>query len=99
MSEVLHANIFFFIASIATIVFCLMVCVILYQVYKIARSIRRIVERIELGSATLAEDVAQVRATLSASSGFVSTLFRSLFGMKMSSTSRRRRSSKQSDVV
>ncbi len=61
MNEVLHANIFFFIASVATVVFCLFVCFILYHVYKIARSVRRMVERIEAGSELIAEDVAFVR--------------------------------------
>jgi len=94
MSEVLQANIFFFIASVAIIIFCLIGCAIMYQIYKIIRSIRRIVERIEIGSATLAEDVAEVRATLAASGGFIGSILSSLFGMKMSS-SRRRRTSKQ----
>jgi hypothetical protein len=62
MNEVLHANIFFFIASAATVIFCLFICFILYHVYKIARSVRRIVERIEAGSELIAEDVAFVRS-------------------------------------
>jgi hypothetical protein len=62
MNEVLQANIFFFIASVATVVFCLFVCLILYHVYKIARSVRHIVERIEAGSELIAEDVAFVRS-------------------------------------
>jgi hypothetical protein len=62
MSEVLQANIFFVIASVATVVFCVGVCVILYHVYKIARIVRRIMERIEDGSEAIAEDVALVRS-------------------------------------
>lgn len=61
MDEVLHANIFFVIASIATVAFCILVCVILYHVLKIVRSVRAIVERIEEGSGLIADDMVQVR--------------------------------------
>ncbi len=61
MNEILHANIFFVIASVATVLFCVFVCFILYHAYKIVRSLRRIVERIEEGSEVIADDVAFVR--------------------------------------
>ncbi len=61
MNEILHANIFFFIASIATIAFSVLVCVILYQVMRIMTSIRALLERIEAGSDMIAEDVTAVR--------------------------------------
>ncbi len=61
MNEVLHANIFFLIASIATVVFCVFICFILYHVLKIVKSLRAIIERIEAGSEMIAHDVAQVR--------------------------------------
>jgi len=62
MNEILHANIFFLIASIATIIFCIFICFILYYVLKIVRSIRIIIERIEAGSEMVANDVAHIRA-------------------------------------
>ena len=62
MSEVLHANIFFVIASIGTVVFIFLVSVALYQIIKILRSVRSIVERVDEGSETIAEDVAQLRS-------------------------------------
>lgn len=61
MNEVLHANIFFVIASVATVVFCILISLILYHVLKIIRSVRSIIERIEAGSEVIAQDVAQVR--------------------------------------
>lgn len=61
MNEVLHANIFFFIASIATVAFCVLTCLILYHVLKIVRSLRAIIERIEAGSEIIAQDMAHVR--------------------------------------
>lgn len=88
MNEVLHANIFFFIASIATLVFCIFVCLILYHVYKITRSIRRVMERIEEGSEVIAEDVALVRSFMR---GGVGRLF-SFFGGPARSSSKKRKS-------
>ena len=65
MNEILHANIFFVIASVATVIFCIMVCVILYHVIKITKSIRSIVERVEAGSEAIAGDIEQVREYVS----------------------------------
>jgi membrane protein DedA with SNARE-associated domain len=62
MNEVLHANIFFIIASVATVVFCILVSVILYQVIKIMKIVRRVLERVEAGSEMLAEDLSKVRS-------------------------------------
>jgi len=62
MSEILQANIFFIITSIAVLVFTLFVCIILYQVIKILKAIRKIVNRVEEGSELIAEDVSQLRA-------------------------------------
>ena len=62
MTEILQANIFFFIASIATIVFSIMACVAMYLVIKILISIRAILARIEEGSDLIAEDIKGVRA-------------------------------------
>jgi len=61
MSEVLQANIFFFITSVAVIVFSLLVCVALYYVIKILRTVRNIVERIDSSSEAVAEDISQLR--------------------------------------
>jgi hypothetical protein len=62
MTEVLHANIFFVIASVAVVLFSIIVCVILYHVLKIVKAIRRMVDRIEAGSEMIAEDVEQFRS-------------------------------------
>ena len=64
MSEVLEANIFFFIASVGVIAFTLLSCIGLYYVIKILRSVQRIIERIEKGSGMIAEDVAHLREYL-----------------------------------
>jgi hypothetical protein len=88
MNEVLHANIFFFIASIATLVFCIFVCLILFHVYKITRSIRKIIERIEEGSENIAEDVASVRSFMRSGVGRLL----GFFGGVPRSSSRKRKS-------
>ncbi len=62
MSEILQANIFFVITSVAVLVFTLFVCVILFHVIKILKSIRTIVSRVEEGSELIAEDMSQLRS-------------------------------------
>lgn len=90
----LHANIFFVIASIATVVFCIFICFILYHVYKIARALRRIVDRIEAGSEVIAEDVAFVRSFVH---GGITNLF-SLFGGSGRARKRKGKSDSEEDV-
>jgi hypothetical protein len=84
MSEVLQANIFFLIASIATVVFCIVVTMILFQIFKIMKTVRSILERIDSASETMSEDVAHVRK-LVATSGLVSTVMGLVFGAKKKS--------------
>lgn len=64
MNEILHANIFFIITSIAVVLFTLLVCVLLYHLIKIVKSVRRIVERVEEGSEVIAEDIEHIRSSL-----------------------------------
>jgi len=79
MNEVLHANIFFLIASIATVIFSILACVILYQVIKIVKVIRSILERIEAGSEKIAQDIAHVRSLVS-NGGVVSRVITFMVG-------------------
>jgi cell division protein FtsL len=64
MNEVLHANIFFIIASVATVVFSIIVCFVLYQVYKVVKLIRSVLERIESASEVVAQDISDLRESL-----------------------------------
>ena len=64
MNEILHANIFFVIASVACVLFSIIICLVLYHVLKIVKSVRRIVEKIELASDQVADDVAHARSLL-----------------------------------
>lgn len=64
LNEVLHANIFFIIASGGVVIFIVITSLILYQVLKVVKAVRRIVERVERGSEVLAEDIEDLRSNL-----------------------------------
>lgn len=61
MSEVLQANIFFFVTGISIIILTLLLCVGLYHVIRILKSVRKIMDRIEYGSEVIAEDISSMR--------------------------------------
>lgn len=81
MDEVLHANIFFFIASVATVLFTILLCIALYQLIKILRSLRRVMTRIEEGSEVIAEDFESIR-TFVLQGGLVSRVIGMILGVK-----------------
>lgn len=71
MNEILQADIFFFIASVATVVFLILISVILYHIIKIVKSIRIIINKVEAGSEVLANDVSNLRSQIINGGGFV----------------------------
>jgi hypothetical protein len=79
MTEVLHANIFFFITSIAVIAFTILFSIALYHLIKIIRTIRRILDRIEAGSTAIAADLAHLRSYWSEGS-LLSRVLRGVLG-------------------
>lgn len=81
MSDILQADIFFFIASFATVVFCIIVAMVLFQIYKITALIRRVLEKLESATEVVAEDVANIRE-LVATGGFVSSIVGLIMGTK-----------------
>ena len=94
MNEVLHANIFFVIASVATVIFCILTCVILYNVIKITKSIRSIVDRIDAGSEKIAYDIDHLRTAITDGGFFASIL---QFIMKLSGTGKKRTRRRKKD--
>ncbi|OGG41738.1 hypothetical protein A2837_00785 [Candidatus Kaiserbacteria bacterium RIFCSPHIGHO2_01_FULL_46_22] len=90
MTEVLQANIFFFITTVAVVVFTVFSCVAMYMVIRILRSVRRITERIDEGSENIAEDIKQLRTYIAQGS-----LISRIVGMFIKS---KRSRSKQKDV-
>ena len=73
MTEILHANIFFFITSVVTVALGILACIAMYQIIKILKSIRAIMARIEEGSDMIAEDIQAARDFVAAG-GFISHL-------------------------
>lgn len=77
MSEVLHADIFFFITGIAVIVCSAILCVVLFHAIKVLTALRRIIDRIEAGTEIIAEDMHNLR-TFFTEEGFVHRLITTL---------------------
>ncbi len=70
MQELVHADIFFFVTSIAVILVGVGICVVLFYLIRILRNIRDITGRVDEGSKLLAEDFGELRSSLKAK-GFV----------------------------
>ncbi len=98
MNEILHANIFFLIASIATVCFCILVSFMLYQVIKIMQLVRSILERVEAGSEVLASDLAHIRMFFS-EDGLLSRIMGMFGGGKAKATCRRRSKSDEEEYT
>lgn len=67
MDDVLHANIFFFITSVAVVALAIMWVVILWYVIAILREVRVIVARVRKASEDLEGDFQALRASVKAS--------------------------------
>ena len=63
MTEIIQMDIFFFITSVAVVLFTLLLCIAVYQIIKILKGVRRIVERIEEGTEVLADDIDNIRTS------------------------------------
>ena len=91
MSEVLHANIFFFVTGIAVIVFTMLLCIVLYHLIKILKSVRRVIDRIEAGSEVIAEDLQSFRAYF-AEQSIIARVIRAMMGNSRTAGSGAKRS-------
>lgn len=99
MTEVLHANVFFFITSIGVIIFSLLLCIVLFHIIKILKSIRMIIERIETGSEIIAEDMTSFRESFTRG-GILSHLIGIFMGLKSSiKPTKKKRKSKTKLVI
>lgn len=61
MNEILHANIFFFISSIAIIFISLLVLIILFYAARIMRDVSDVVRKINKASADIEKDFQELR--------------------------------------
>jgi hypothetical protein len=64
MSEVVHADIFFFITSAAVILITIGILIALYYIVQIVRDVREIVARVRKASVEAERDFEALRATL-----------------------------------
>ncbi len=94
MEEVLHANIFFFITGIAVIILTAILCVGLFHAIKVLKSLRRIMDRIEEGTETIAEDLGNVRAYFSGG-GLIGKLIARFMGSSRTQSDHRDKAKKQ----
>jgi hypothetical protein len=75
MDEILHANIFFFITSIAVVLLTFLVSWALYYVVGILKNVRDISDRVDRGSVELEADLRELRTNIKHEGVKVATLF------------------------
>lgn len=75
MSDLVHADIFFFITSISVIVLSLLVAVALFYVVKILRDIQAISAKIRKASDELEQDFESLRSAVKGEGVRVKTIF------------------------
>lgn len=73
MSEVLQANLFFFITAFAIVIATFFICVALYYIIRILRVMDKIATRIDEKSSMLADDLTHIRAYI-AQGGLMRTI-------------------------
>jgi len=81
MSEVLQANIFFFVTGIAVVIITTLSCVVLFHVIKVLKALRKIIDRIEEGTEIIAEDIQNVRAYFT-EGGFLLRMLGNIMGSR-----------------
>lgn len=105
MNETLHANIFFFITSVAVVVVTLMSLVILWYVIVILKEIRAIVSRVRKASENLERDIDFLRGEVKSTSarvvsivGTVVSFATGFLSQNKKRTSAKRRFTKDTDT-
>jgi MFS superfamily sulfate permease-like transporter len=98
MSEVLQANIFFFITSVAVVFVTVLIGVALFYLVSILRNIRDISERVKRGSEVLGRDFSDLRGAVKregAKTGQIISVITSFFASRTKRRSSRRTKAKQ----
>ena len=72
MNDILHANIFFFITSVAVVAVTLLALVVLWYVIAILHEVRKVAKRLNAASQTIEEDIAYVRGEVKSHVGKIS---------------------------
>lgn len=94
MQTLIHADIFFFITSIAVVVLALIVLIAVLYVVRILHSVRYIVDKIKKESDHVTEDIAELRGKIKEGGAKFSTVARTLamFFLGKAGARRRRKS-------
>lgn len=93
MSEVLQANIFFFITAVAVVVVTLLVAAVLVYVLMIVRNVKDITDRLKEGSEIIAGDLQALRGKIFAAGNKVGDMGTFLVNtlLRRKSSSRRKK--------
>ncbi len=75
MNDILHANIFFFITSIAVILVTFLIAWALYYIVGILKNVRDISDRVDRGSIELEADLKELRHNIKHEGMKVATLY------------------------
>ncbi|HEY1037085.1 MAG TPA: hypothetical protein VGE62_00720 [Candidatus Paceibacterota bacterium] len=101
-NTLIHADIFFFITSIVTVVLGLVLVVVLYYAAKAAKSVSIIADRIEKESEKVAEDIDDLRERIKEEgakvSGFTKWVGSFLLGQVVKKAKGSRRSARNADA-
>jgi len=97
MSEVLQANIFFFITSVAVVVLTILLVAVLVYVLMIVRNVKDITDRLKEGSELIASDLAAFRERLYGAGNRLQGMGAAILGRLFSRSRRARRSAKREE--
>ncbi len=81
MDNLGQVNLFFIITTVAVIVFSIITAFILFQILKIITAIRRLMEKFELGSEKVGQDLSNLRSFM-LQGGFAVQLLKLFFSKK-----------------
>lgn len=95
MTEVVHADIFFFIASIATVCLSAAMLVVLYYVVRIVRDVNKITTRLTKATAELEQDFEELRSQIKTEGVKVRAMADLVLGFVLSRLKRRTQPRKQ----
>jgi hypothetical protein len=100
MTEVLHANVFFFVTGIAVIVISVILCILLYHFIRALKSIRRILGSIERGTEAISDDMQNIRSYFARGGliGGLLSILRGVGGSAEAPKKRRRKTRKKNEL-
>ena len=89
MNDILHANIFFFISSVATVLIALLILIILFYIARIMRDISEIVRKINKASNDIEKDFQDLRHEIKSEGAKVRSIVDVALGFALSRIEKR----------